>query len=310
MALTIERRGKGSLMLDPPVMAAAGVLGFADEYKGLIKLDKLGALVTNPVTLYPRSPASGTRVIPVGAGVLVHSGLPNSGLEATLSAYSGKWRKLPLSIVLHLVATTPEEVRRACERINAEEHIDAVELGIGDDTSAQDVLLLVRAARDLDKPLLVRVPFQDALPLARTCVDGGADAIVVCAPPRGTARDTGGRLVSGRVYGLLIKPMTLRLVGQVARAVRPPVIGAGGIHSPQDARDYLDAGAAAVQVDSVTWVKPQMLEIIARDLGGLVLTQPAGALSDEWHEGIGQTEVNQRVRPDDRSIILKPKQDD
>jgi tRNA-dihydrouridine synthase len=120
----------------------------------------------------------------------------------------------------------------------------------------------------------------------------------VCAPPRGTARDSGGRLVSGRLYGPFIKPLVLRMVGQFARRVNIPVTGAGGIHSPQDARDYLEAGAVAVQIDSVTWIEPSLLETIARDLGGLVITQPTGALPDEWHPGMGETERRRRTSDD------------
>ena len=71
-----------------------------------------------------------------------------------------------------------------------------------------------------------------------------------------------------------------------------PIIGAGGIHSKQDARDYINAGACAVQVDSVTWIKPQILETIARDLGEGIVTRKSGALPDEWHEGMGDTESN------------------
>ncbi|MCC6615758.1 MAG: nitronate monooxygenase [Anaerolineae bacterium] len=306
MAFQITRAGKGSLILETPVMPAAGTMGFADEYKGLIKLEKLGALVTNPVTLYPRSPASGTRVVALEAGVLVHSGLPNAGLAKVLSNNVGKWRKMSLPIILHLVATSADDVQRACSRIDEEEDIDAVELGIGDETSVEEVARLVRAAEQLEKPLIARVPYQDALPLARACADAGADAVVVCSAPRGTARDSSGRLISGRVYGPLIRPMTLRLVGQIVRALSVPVIGAGGIHTAQDARDYLEAGAVAVQVDSAVWVQPKTIEIIARDLGGLVLTQPSGAFADEWHEGMGQTEANQRVEPSLSDVIPRP----
>jgi dihydroorotate dehydrogenase (NAD+) catalytic subunit len=306
MAFQITRLGKGSLYLETPVMTAEGTMGYADEYKGLIKLDKLGALVTNPVTLYPRSPASGTRVVALDSGVLVHSGLPNAGLSKVLETYAHKWRKLPLPIILHLVATSVDEIQRACDRIDQEETVDAIELGIGDETPPEDAARLVRAAERLEKPLIARVPYQDALPLARACADAGADAVVVCAAPRGTARDSSGRLISGRVYGPLVKPMTLRLVGQVVRASSVPVIGAGGIHTAQDARDYLDAGAVAVQIDSATWIKPQTIEIIARDLGGMVLTQPSGAFADEWHEGMGQTEANQRVEPSLSDVIPRP----
>jgi dihydroorotate dehydrogenase (NAD+) catalytic subunit len=304
----ITRAGKGTLTLENPVMPASGTLGFAEEYKGFVKLDKLGAFVTNPVTLDLRNPAHGTRVVALDAGVLVHSGLPNQGLEKTLAAFSAKWRKLPVPVILHLVAASEDELRRALEHINDEDSITAVELGISDDAAPADAKLLVRAAIDqAEKPVIARVPFQEAVAYARACSDAGADALTVCAPPRGTARDAGGRLVSGRVYSPLVKPMVLRLVGQIARSARVPIIGAGGIHSPQDARDFLEAGAVAVQVDSVTWVKPQMLEVIARDLGGLVLTQPIGALADEWHEGMGQTERNQKLPPDERTVIPKPK---
>ncbi|MEL7237202.1 MAG: hypothetical protein AAGK74_22055, partial [Chloroflexota bacterium] len=71
---------------------------------------------------------------------------------------------------------------------------------------------------------------------------------------------------------------------------------AGGIHTQQDARAYIEAGTVAVQVDSVTWVLPRMIEIIARDLGGMVLTRESGALADEWFTGIGKTDVMQRRR--------------
>jgi dihydroorotate dehydrogenase (NAD+) catalytic subunit len=307
----ITRAGKGSLVLDTPVMPAAGTVGFSDEYRAFVKLEKLGALVTNPVTVYPRNPASGTRVVKVDAGILLHSGLPNPGLEKVIQEHRGAWNKLPIPIILHLIAAMPEEVERAIARVDEEDGIDAIELGISDDMGPRDAALLVKTAVERsEKPILVRLPFYDLDELARAAGDAGADALVICAPPRGTARDAAGRLVSGRLYSPTIKPLVLRLVGQLARVISVPIIGAGGIHSAQDARDYLEAGARAVQVDSATWVKPQLLETIARDLGGLVLTQPAGALADEWHEGIGQTEVNLRATPDSNAMIPKPKGDE
>ena len=303
----ITRAGKGSLVLDTPVMPAAGTVGFSDEYRAFVKLEKLGALVTNPVTVYPRNPASGTRVVKIDAGILVHSGLPNPGLEKVIQENRAAWGKLPVPIILHLIAAMPEEIERAIARIDEEDNIDAVELGISDDMSPREAALLVKTAIERsEKPILVRLPFYDLDALAPAVSDAGADALVVCAPPRGTARDAAGRLLSGRLYSPTIKPLVLRLVGQLARVMNVPIIGAGGIHSAQDARDYLEAGARAVQVDSATWIKPPLLETIARDLGGLVLTQPAGALADEWHEGLGQTEVNLRATPDSSAVIPKP----
>jgi dihydroorotate dehydrogenase (NAD+) catalytic subunit len=292
MSIEITRPGKNTLILDTPVMPAAGVFGFGDLYRDLINVEKLGALVTNPVTYQPWQPPAGTRVIPLDAGMLVHTGLSNPGLSKALAKYRALWKALPLPIIVHLVADTRENVAKSASRIDAEDAVDALELGLNDDVSVKDAEAFIRSAvQRTEKPVLVRAPVQSAHDIAQAAEDSGAGAVVACAPPRGTARDIySGRLVSGRIYGPLVKPVILRIVGQLARKVDIPVIGAGGIHSAEDARDYMDAGARAVQVDSVTWIQPNLLELIARDLGGLVVTREAGAMPDEWHPGMGETE--------------------
>jgi dihydroorotate dehydrogenase len=297
MSIEITRPGKNSLIIETPVMPAAGTVGYGDLYRDLVNFEKLGALVTNPVTYQPWHPATGTRVVPLPAGVLMHTGLPNPGLSKITGKYRGLWKTLPLPVIVHVVATTETDTHRCAELLDREDTVDALELGLNDDVSPGEAERLVRAAADAtDKPLLVRLPLNEALELSEAAADGGAGGLVVAAPPRGTARDQTGRLVSGRLYGPMIKPLALRTVGQVARRANIPVVGAGGVHSAQDARDFLEAGARAVQIDSLTWIAPNMLEVIARDLGGLVLTQPTGALGDEWHPGIGKTEMEARER--------------
>jgi dihydroorotate dehydrogenase len=142
---------------------------------------------------------------------------------------------------------------------------------------------------------MARLPIRDVFELAEVAVEEGASSLVISSPPRGTARDPiTGRLVSGRLYGPMVKPLVLRTVGLLSRQIKDvPIIGAGGIHSPQDARDFIDAGARAVQVDTVTWIQPQLLETIARDLGKGIVTRRAGALPDEWHPAMGDTERDQ-----------------
>ncbi|MEO8612377.1 MAG: HisA/HisF-related TIM barrel protein [Chloroflexota bacterium] len=296
MAIEITRTGKNSLVLETPVMPAAGTIGFGDSYRELIQFEKLGALVTNPITYAPWSPATGTRVVPLDAGMLVHTGLPNPGLSKVMAKYRNLWNSLPLPIIVHLVASTVEHVRKSASRIDAENSVDAIELGLNDDMTWEEAEKFVKAAVNAtEKPVLVRLPLQDAYEIAQAAAEAGAGALVVAAPPRGTARDlTTGRLVSGRIYGPLVKPMVLRVVGQLVNRIDIPIIGAGGIHSQQDARDFIEAGARAVQVDTLTWIQPKMLEYIARDLGGLVITRAAGALGDEWHPGMGDTEKKAR----------------
>ncbi len=301
MSFDITRPGKYTLTVSTPVMPASGTFGFGDVYRDMVNFDKLGAIVTNPVTYAPWSPASGTRVVPVDAGVLMHTGLPNPGLSKILRQYEGQWGSLPVPLIVHLVGTTDEEVRKSASRLDEVESVAAIELGLSDDIAPDDAEALVKAAvQRTDKPVLVRLPFHDAPFIAGIVADAGAGALVVAAPPRGTARDPlTGRLVSGRIYGPVIKPMALRMVGQIARQLPDiPVIGAGGIHSTFDARDFIEAGAKAVQVDSVTWIRPNLLERVARDLGGWIVTRAAGAFPDEWHPDMGDTEHAERQRKD------------
>lgn len=297
MAIEITRPGKYSLIVSSPVMPAAGTFGFGDSYRALLDYEKLGAIVTNPATIEPWRPAVGTRIIPLDAGVLVHTGLPNPGLEKVISQNRRVWEKLPVPVILHLVGVSTRQVKQAITMIDDIDEIAAVELGLNDDIDRNAAVDLVTEAARMEKPLLARLPFYQCHQLAQPVADAGADALVLTAPPRGSARDPhSGRLVSGRVYGPLIKPMVLRMVGRLRRQLpgELPLIASGGIHSPQDARDYIDAGAIAVQVDTATWAQPKMLERIARDLGGWIATRQKDALPDEWNPDMTHTEAMQR----------------
>lgn len=307
--IQITRPGKYALTLDSPVMTASGVMGFANAYNNIINISKLGAYVTNPITYEPWSPATGTRVVPIDAGVLLHTGLPNPGLSKTIKEYKAVWRDMAIPVIAHLVATEPDHIEKAVRHIDHEETLMAVELGLDDDISWQEAENLVRAAKKVaEKPIIVRLPVYDAYELASVVADAGADALVLTAPPRGTARDPrSGRLVSGRIYSPVVKAMVLRLVGVLASRLDDiPIIGAGGIHSTQDARDYLEAGAVAVQLDSVTWIKPQIVERIARDLGGSLVTRRGDAFPDEWHPDMGDTEFRQLFSDDNEDTDIQP----
>jgi len=192
---------------------------------------------------------------------------------------------------VHVVATSPDDVARCVGALDTVHGVAGIELGLHDRATPDDVIDIVQAALDYTlRPLLVRVPLYSALESALAAEDAGAGAIVIAAPPRGTTRDPEtGRLTGGRVYGPSLKAQALRALGLVATRITIPVIGSGGIHSPDDARDFIEAGAVAVQVDTATWVQPKLLEVIARNLGGLELTRAAGALADEWQPGIGET---------------------
>lgn len=285
--------GKQSLQLATPALGASGVFGFAGEAARLIDLSRLGAIVTNPVTLKPRFAAAGTRVVALDSGVLVHTGLPNPGVHKVFRLYAARWKSSPAPIIVHLAATSPNELAECIEVLDGREGVSALEIGLGDQATHRDVRLMIKAAREKTHlPLLAKLPLYNAADLAAPAEDAGANALVLTAAPRGTARDPlSGQMIGGRLYGPWLKALGLRVVGQVAGRVHIPVIGCGGIHDPNDARDYIEAGAIAVQVDTVAWVRPKMVETIARNLAGLEVTRRSGAMADEWWPGMGETAV-------------------
>jgi dihydroorotate dehydrogenase (NAD+) catalytic subunit len=290
--IELTRSGKNPLVIENPVMPAAGIFGFdGAAYRDMVDLSKLGAIVTNPITWKARHAAHGPRVVPLPSGVLVHTGLPNPGISRAIKQYGARWAGALAPVIVHIAATTPADVARCAGALDHCEGIGGIELGLHDQAGSDEIAQAVQAALSSTQlPLLVCVPLYSAVEAARAAQDAGAGGLVVAAPPRGTTRDPeSGQLVGGRVYGPWLKPLALRAVGQVARIAQIPVIGGGGIHSAQDARDFIEAGAVAVQVDTVIWTHPPLLEIIARNLGGLELTRAAGALADEWEPGMGQT---------------------
>jgi dihydroorotate dehydrogenase (NAD+) catalytic subunit len=249
---------KRGLVLRAPVMNAAGVLGFANEYRGLIDLAALGAFVTNPITFHARTPATPPSALAIHDGLLIHTGLPNPGLRAALRRYRRDWLRLGVPVIAHFAATTLDDVRRGRDWLERDDSVSGVELGLRDDVAAGEMEALIRAARG-GQPLLVRLPLLRATELAQAAVRAGADCLVVGAPPR-LAVESEVRSITGRVYG----PAQFTPVLEAVRAVAAldlglPLIAAGGVYSIEDVQEMLSAGAVAVQLDAVLWRDPGLI---------------------------------------------------
>src|ERR1044071_7963068 len=145
MAIQITRPGKNAIILEIPVMAAAGILGFGDTYRDMIQFEKLGAFVTNPVTYTPWKPAIGSRVIELPAGTLIYTGNTNPGISKVLSKYRNLWTAMAMPVIMHIAATSVEHARKCASRIDAESAIDGIELGLKDEISAEQVEQIVSA---------------------------------------------------------------------------------------------------------------------------------------------------------------------
>lgn len=242
------------LSLDSPWMNAAGMLGFTlsgPARERWTAPEPMGAFVTNPVSLAPRTPAGERSLLAFPGGVLMHSGLPNPGLTRVLRKYGERWAQSNLPIWVHLIGTNPDEVHQMVRRLEGVEGVGAVELGLPPDVRGDAALAFVEAAFG-ELPLVVHIPLIAAgEPWLKELAGLGASALTLGAP-RGTLLTDTGRPVNGRLFGPANFPFMLSAV-QSARRLGIPVIAGSGIYRKQDAQALRDAGAWAVQLDTVLW---------------------------------------------------------
>jgi dihydroorotate dehydrogenase (NAD+) catalytic subunit len=236
---------KRDLHFNPPLMNAAGILGFAPDPKSPLDFARFGAFVTHPVSRFPRTPARGTRFVPFSGGFLLHTGLPNPGLDAVIRRHARRWVKSPLPVIVHLLARDTASLREMAARLEETEGVAGLEIGLPPDVNASEVAAFARAAAG-ELPLIVRLPLVQADALADAALDAGAQAVSL-GQPRGLLNGVGGRL-----YGPGIFPLALGVVDKLAGS-GVPVIGGGGVYHIRDADAMLEAGALAVQVGGALW---------------------------------------------------------
>jgi dihydroorotate dehydrogenase (NAD+) catalytic subunit len=244
---------KYGLHFSTPLMNAAGSLGFAPDPYGPTKLEGLGAFVTNPVSLEPRSPAHGERVLSYPGGFLLHTGYPNPGLKNVIRRHAAGWSRSWLPVWVHLLPGTIEETGEMIRRLERVEGVAGVELGLPPEVDAEAARRFLQAAAG-ELTVVARVPFERAAELAEALTKPGEDgaAAISLAPPRGALPGLDGSPIHGRLYGPAVFPQALAAVQSItSRGAK--VIAAGGVYRPQDVQAMLAAGAIAVQLDSVLW---------------------------------------------------------
>jgi dihydroorotate dehydrogenase (NAD+) catalytic subunit len=238
------------LYLDPPYMNAAGTLGFAPPARWPIP-EPVGAFVTNPISLAPRTPAAERGLLEYPGGMLLHTGLPNPGISRVLRQYTARWQQSKLPVWVHLIGANPDEIHQMVQRLEGREGVMAVEIGIPPDARGSDALAFLEAAFG-ELPVIAHLPLTAAgeswiLEIPKS----GASAISL-GGPRGTLYTDSGKPLSGRLYGPALLPQVIAAV-QAARRAGIPVIAGAGIYRRQDAQAVRDAGAWAVQVDTLLW---------------------------------------------------------
>jgi dihydroorotate dehydrogenase (NAD+) catalytic subunit len=240
------------LSIASPWMNAAGTLGFLPPSAGVWPVSEpMGAFVTNPISLGPRTPAAERCLLAYPGGVLMHTGLPNPGLSRVLKKYAARWAKSSLPIWVHLIGSRPDEIHEMVRRLEGVEGVMAVEIGLPPDASGDPALEYVEAAFG-ELPLVVNLPLTAAgEPWLAELPGLGASAVSLCGP-RGMLPAESGRLASGRLYGSSLLPMMIAAL-HALRGLGIPVIAGAGVYSRKDAESLRQAGAWAVQLDTVLW---------------------------------------------------------
>ncbi|TSA13080.1 MAG: dihydroorotate dehydrogenase [Deltaproteobacteria bacterium] len=272
----------GLLRLQNPVLTASGTFGYGQEYAGLVDLNRLGGIIVKGLSLQPRPGNMPPRTVETPCGLLNAIGLQNVGVENFIADKLPFLRNLSIPVIVNILGQDIKEYRKLAERLSSVEGIAALEVNIScpnvkaggvvfgtDYKAAARVTRAVRAAAEL--PIIVKLSpnVTDIVNIARAVEEAGADAVSLINTLTGMAIDVETRRpklhnVTGGLSGPAIKPVALRMVWQVAGAVKIPVIGCGGIMTAADALEFLIAGACAVQVGTANFVNPRAtMEIIS-----------------------------------------------
>jgi dihydroorotate dehydrogenase (NAD+) catalytic subunit len=268
----------GSLTLKNPVLTASGTFGYALEYEDFFDVATLGGVCTKGLSLAPRLGNAPNRICETASGMLNAIGLANIGVEAFCKDKLPTLRKRGVTVVANIFATAVDDFVTLARRLDQEKGVAALELNVScpnvdkggiafgcDPTMSAAVTAAVKAATRIPVWVKMSPEAGDVVGVARACEQAGADAITAINTIRGAAIDIETRLPrlrhrTGGLSGPAIKPIALRIVWDLARALRIPVIGIGGIATAADAIEFILAGASAIQVGTANFVDPRAAE--------------------------------------------------
>ena len=262
------------LYLQNPVMTASGTFGYGLEYADFIDLSRLGGIIVKGTTLNPREGNDYPRMAETPMGMLNCVGLQNKGVDYFCKNIYPQVKDLGTNVIVNVSGSSPEDYAECAARIDALEGIPAIELniscpnvrhgGMAFGVTTQGAASVVKAVRaSYHKTLIVKLSpnVTDITEIARVCEAEGADAVSLINTLMGMAVDIEKRksllsIGTGGLSGPAVKPVALRMVSQVAKAVNIPVVGLGGISSATDAIEFLMVGATAIQVGTANFIDP------------------------------------------------------
>ena len=264
----------GQLALKNPVMTASGTFGYGLEFEDFIPLDALGGIIVKGTTLKPREGNDYPRMAETASGMLNCVGLQNKGVDYFCEHIYPQVKNLGTNVIVNVSGSSPEDYAECAARINELDNIPAIELniscpnvkdgGMAFGVTCQGASSVVKAVRArYGKTLIVKLSpnVTDIAEIARAVEAEGADSVSLINTLMGMAIDIERRrpllsIGTGGLSGPAVKPVALRMVWQVAKAVKIPVIGLGGITTATDAIEFLMAGASAIEIGTANFLDP------------------------------------------------------
>ena len=273
------------LELVNPIIAASGTFGYGVEFEEIVSLERIGAFVTKGISLEPMKGHPAPRIVQTAAGMLNAIGLQNIGVDEFIARKLPAMQKYPRAkVIVNVFGSTVAEYVAVIEKLNHAEGIAAYELnvscpnvhagGMAFGSDGGSLEYLVRTAKSAAaRPLIVKLSpnVTSIAQMAKIATAAGADALSLTNTFLAISIDVETRKprlsnVTGGLSGPAIKPIALRMVYEAARAVETPILGMGGIVTPEDAVEFMLAGATAVQVGTASYADPRATERLAHGL--------------------------------------------
>lgn len=264
----------GNLNLKNPVMTASGTFGYGIEFQDFVPLDQIGGIIVKGTTLLHREGNPYPRMAETAQGMLNCVGLQNKGVDYFCRNIYPQIKDIDTQMIVNVSGNSPENYAECAARVNELENIRAIELniscpnvksgGMAFGVTCEGAASVVREVRKkYDKTLIVKLSpnVTDITEIARAVEAEGADSVSLINTLMGTSIDIEKRcfnlsIGTGGLSGPCVKPVALRMVYQVAKAVKIPIVGLGGISSATDAIEFLMAGATAIEIGTANFLDP------------------------------------------------------
>lgn len=274
MDLSIDL-GRG-LVLPNPVMTASGTFGYGFEYSDFFSLSRLGGIIVKGTTLEPRQGNDYPRVCETPSGMLNCVGLQNKGVDFFIEYMYPSLKHLKTNVIVNISGKCADDYARVAEKLLEHTDINAIEVniscpnvkqgGMAFGTSCEGAAEITSAVRKVwPRHLMVKLSpnVTDIVSIALAAQDAGADSLSLINTLLGMAIDVKRRkprlsMITGGLSGPAVKPVAVRMVWQVAKAVNVPVVGLGGIASAEDALEFIMAGASAIQIGTANFLNPRV----------------------------------------------------